>query len=347
MENISLLDSTNTLNRGSNNSSLLREFPYWQPTLVITLFSNIALPSGIVIVLYLPLLVVLLRIMKKEQLKALNLVHVSLLIASILDDILRTCLYSIYLPSALRYCVCSNVISAMLSAVYRFFFAYRPLAFASLSVLQFLVIIGKKRFVIVKVACSMIALCIGVSFICLASIARPLYLSDRRLICHTSFCPKSGPETVLINPAVALLFVSLVILVPSLAIVVITSIWSCAVFKSYYTGGDDQLNRRMLSLPFIMPLAIIASSMLEAFLGGPVARIMSMLPLGDLFPYWIVFTNSLMLSVLRFLIRLTCPLVLFITHTRLRQAVKGLLDRLRNRSRVNPGSVNSDTSSSI
>ena len=193
----------------------------------------------------------------------------------------------------------------------------------------------------------MIVLCIGISFICLASIARPLYLSDRRLICHTSFCPKSGPETVLINPAVALLFVSLVILVPSLAIVVITSIWSCAVFKSYYTGGDDQLNRRMLSLPFIMPLAIIASSLLEALLGGPVARVISMLSLGDFFPYWIVFTNSVLFSVVRFLIRLPYPFILLYTHTRLRQAAKGLLDRLRNRNRVNPGSLNSNTSSSI
>ena len=331
----------------SGNSSLLGEFPYWQPTLAIALFCNITLPSGVIFVLYLPLLVVLLRLMKKEQLKALNIVHVSLLIASILDDILRTCLYSIYLPSPLRYCVCSNLVDSMLSALYRFFFAYRPVAFACLSVLQFLVVIGKKRFVNVKVACSMIALCIGIGFICLVLVVRPLYLSDRGLICHTSFCPRSGPETVLINSVVVLLFLSLVILLPSFAIVVTTSIWSCAVFRNYYTGGDDQLNRRMLSLPFIMPLAIIASSLLEALLGGPVARVMSMLSLGDFFPYWIVFTNSVLFSVVRFLIRLPYPFILLYTHTRLRQAVKGLLDRLRNRNRVNPGSLNSNTSSSI
>ena len=231
----------------------------------------------------------------------------------------------------------------MLSAVYRFFFVYRPLAFACLSVLQFLVIIGKRKFVNLRVACGMVALCIGVSFVCVALIVRPLYLTDRRLICHTSFCPRSGPETVLINPAMVLLILSLVFLLPSLTVVVVTSIWACALFKKYYTGGDDQLSRRMLSLPFIMPLVIFASSLFEAFLGGSVARVISMLSLGDLFPYWIVFINSILFSVLRFLIRLPYPLVLLYTHIPLRQAVKGLLDQLRNRNRVTPGPVNSNT----
>ena len=100
----------NSSDVSSDNNSLLEEFPYWQPTLAIALFSNIALPSVIIFLLYLPLLVVLLKLLKKEQLKALNLIHASLLIASFLDDTLRTCLYVNYLPSALRYqyCVCST-----------------------------------------------------------------------------------------------------------------------------------------------------------------------------------------------------------------------------------------------
>ena len=231
--------------------------------------------------------------MKKEQLKALNLIHVSLLSASILDDILRTCLFSIYLPSALRYCICSGLISAMIGAEYRFFFVYRPLAFACLSVLQFLVVIGMKKFVNLKVACAMIALCIGVCSVCSASLFSQPYFMERRLIYDTSFCPRNGPETVLVNHAVILFSLVLIVLLPSLTVVVVvTSTYSCAVFKKCYTGGDDQLNRRMLSLPFIMPLVIIASSILEALLSGPVLRVVSMLSLGDFFPYWIIFTNS-------------------------------------------------------
>ena len=345
MENISLLYKSNN-SEISNNISLLREFPYWQPTLAIALFCNIALPSITVLVIYLPLLMVLLRMLKKELLKALNLIHVSLLTASILDDIMRTYLFSIYLPSALRYCICSGLISAMIGAEYRFFFVYRPLAFACLSVLQFLVVIGKKKCVNLKVACAMIALCIGVSSICSASLISQPYFTERRLICDTSFCPRNGPETVLDNHAVILFSLVLIVLLPSLAIVFVTSAYSCAVFKKYYTGGDDQLNRRMLSLPFIMPLVIIATSLLEVFLSGSVAHVKSMLSLGDFFPYWIIFTNSALLSVLRFIIRLPYSLVLLNTHTSLHTAVKGLLDRLKNRNRVIPGLVNSTASGS-
>ena len=242
---------------------------------------------------------VLLRIMKKEQLKALNLIHVSLLTASILD-ILCTCLYSIYLPSALRYCVCSGLISAMLTTEYRFFFAYQPLAFAGLSVLQFLVVIGKKKFVNLKVAGGMIALCMGISFLCSASGISQLYSTDGSLICDLSLCPRSRSESGVFDHTVVLLAMFLVVHLPSLAFVVITSTWSCALFKKYYTGRDDQLNRRMLSLPFIMPLVIIASSIFEALLGLPVARIISKLSSGDLIPYWIVFTNSTLFSLVRF-----------------------------------------------
>ena len=139
-----MLYKSNSSDVSSSNSSLPGEFSYWQPTLAISLFFNITVPCGTVFVLYLPLLMVLLRIMKKDHFKLLNLVHVSLLIASILDDILHTSLYSIYLPSALRYCVCSRLINAMLNAEYRFFYVYRPLSFACLSVLQLFVILGKK-----------------------------------------------------------------------------------------------------------------------------------------------------------------------------------------------------------
>ena len=346
MENISLLYNGNSSDVSSSNSSILGEFPYWQPTLAVSLLFNVIVPSDTVLVLYLPLLVVLLRIMRKDHFKPLNMVHASLLIASILDDILRTSLYSIYLPSALRYCVCSDLINAMLSAEYRFFYIYRPLSFACLSVLHLFVILGKKKFINLKVACSMIAVCISVSFVCAASVARLFYGTDRRLICHTSHCPRSEPETILVNPAVILLFFTLVAVFPSLVVVVITSTWSCAVFKKYYTGGDDQLNRRILSLPFIMPLVIIASSVFEAVLGGSVARVISMLSPGELFPYWIVFINSILFSILRFLIRLPYLIILLYTHTPLRQAVKRLLDQLKNKNRVTPGSVNSDTASS-
>ena len=90
----------------------------------------------------------------------------------------------------------------MLSAEYRFFHIYRTLSFACFSVLQLFVILRRKKFVNVKVACSIVAVCISVSFVYAASIVRVLHGTERILICHTSHCPKGGPETILDNPAV-------------------------------------------------------------------------------------------------------------------------------------------------
>ena len=189
----------------------------------------------------------------KEQLKALNLVHVSLLITLILDSILCICLYYLYLPSAFRYCICSGLISVIPTAEIVFFLVYRPLAFACLSVLQFFTIIGKKMFVNLKLTCGVVALCIAISFICVVIAGRQLYLAGWRSICGGSFCPDSGPGTAFVVLKVIVLSLSLVILLPSLAVVIIMSTWSCIVFKKYYTGGDNQLNPRVLSLPFIIP----------------------------------------------------------------------------------------------
>ena len=283
MENISLLLESSESSGG--NGSLLREFPYWQPLLAVSLLLNTLILSGTILVLYLPLLIEFIRITRNEQLKALNFVHVSLLIASILDNTLRICLYSLYLPSAFRYCVCSGIISAILIAEIAFFVIYRPLAFACLSVLQFLTIIGKKKFVNLKVASGMVALCITVTFAFIVPAGRQLYLAGWRSVCGGSFCPDSRPETAFVLRNVIILSLSLIFLLPSLAVVTVMSTWSCAVFKKYYTGGDDQLNRKMLSLPFIMPIVIIASSAFEPLLTRLVSSFISMLSLGDLLPY--------------------------------------------------------------
>ena len=331
MENVSLLLNSSDV----NGSNILREFPYWQPTLAVTLFFYCTVPPCTLLFLYVPLVLILLR-MKKENFEPLNLIHVSLLSATILEDTLRVCLFPIYLPSVFRYCVCSDIVGTILGAVYVFFLIYRPLCFASLSVLQLFVILGKKKFVNLKIACSMIALCIGVSLVSVASITRVQYESIEKPVCYDSYCPNSRSKTFFGDSVKIFLFTIIVSFLPSLAVMIVCSTWSCAVFKTNYTGGDDRLNRRILSLPFIMPLVIIASAVLEGVLVLSVGAITSMLSLGDLTPYWTAFTNSMLLIFLRFFIRLVYPLVLVYTHAPLRQAIKRLLARLKNRSNVNP-----------
>jgi hypothetical protein len=164
----------------------------------------------------------------------------------------------------------------------------------------------------------MIAVCSGLAFIYTASSVKPTDETIEKYICYESFCPNSGSESPFGFFVITYLLIIFIAFLPSVIIVFTMSIWSCAVFKNYYTGGDDQLNRRMLSLPFIMPLANLASSVVEGAQIIVVGLIISMLPLGDLFPYWIMFINFLLASFLRFFIRLVYPSVLLYTHRKLR-----------------------------
>ena len=321
----------------TNGSGVVEEFPYWQPTLAIGLFSSILVQVGTALTLYLPLLVALVRQTNKNmQFRPLNLIHMSLLAFAIVDDILRTIMHTMYLPSIYRYCICSYIVGTIFAATETFFSVSRPISFACLGVLQLLIVLGKKKLAKIKTVCVMIVLVIVVSLIFIASIIRIVHESNERPICNVCFCPNYGSESSFSITARVLTSVTLASLVPSLIIIIVTSMWSCAIFKSYYTGGDDQLNRRMLSLPVIMPLAIIASNILEIIVTTLASRILLALSLGVYFPHWIVFTHLQLLIFLRFISRLVYPLVLVYTHTPLRNATKRLLKRLKGRNQVSP-----------
>ncbi len=345
MENISLLLTDNSSDIG-NSSLAIREFPYWQPTLAVVLFLLTISQASSIIIIYVPLLVVLLRVVKKDHFKALNLLHASLVVVSIVQDICHIILYPIYLPSAFRFCTCSALLNTFLAVTFSFVLIYQPFCFACLSVLQLLVVIGKKKFITLKIASGMIAACCASAVIFAASIVKPTYDSIDRTACYESFCPGSRPESpfgdnsMWITTTLAVFFVGYL---PTTIIVLIMSIWSYATFKNYYTGGDEQLNRRMLSLPFIMPLSNVASSLIEGAAITLVGVIISMLSLGDLSPYWIMFTIFVLSSLIRFFTRLVYPSVLLYTHRTLRRAIKRLVRELKNGNIVTPGNVNIDS----
>ena len=348
MENISFLLNSSDDTFG-NSSLLIREFPYWQPTLAVVLFLLTISQASSILIIYVPLLVVLLRVLKKDHFKPLNLLHASLVTVSIIEDICHIILYPIYLPSAFRFCTCSALLNTLLAVTFCFGLIYRPFCFSCLSVLQFLVVIGKKKFITLKVSCVMIAACCASAVIFAASIVKPTYDSIDRTACYESFCPGSRPESPFgddsqwITSTLAAFFVGFF---PTTIIVLTMSIWSCAVFRNYYTGGDDQLNRRMLSLPFIMPLANVASSMFEGATITVVGVVMSMLSLGDLFPYWTMFTIFVLASFIRFFIRLVYPSVLLYTHRKLRQAIMRLIRKLKRGKIMTPGTMNKDSTMS-
>ena len=271
--------------------------------------------------------------------KSFNLLHMSLILSAIVEDILRTVFDFLYLPSIYRHCVCDVIIGTILTSETLFFTVYRPVAFACLGVLQLLVIRGKKKYANIKTAFGMIAVCVAISLFFVAATIRMLYETDERPFCSESYCPESRPESGFSDLLVIFVLVTLGSFLPSLVIVIVTSTWSCAVFKKYYIGGDDQLNRRILSLPVVMPLVILSSTLIEAAVAFLIAEIILILSVGEYFPYWITVTQSFVLALLRVFTRLTYPFVLVYTHSHVRKATKKLLKRLKPSNRVTPESV--------
>ena len=343
MEAASFLFNVSSTSAG--NSSLIEEFPYWQTTLALNLVSFIFVFASIHLLVYLPLLVLLAKMRSKNvHAKPLNVIHILLLASTIIEDILNMNLYVGYLPSMHRYCICSDILGTIFASM-SFFTVYRRLMFASLGVLQLLVVLGKKRFLKVKVSCGVIAMCIGASLIQPASFLRDIYESNEKPICNTCYCPGYRPESIARFSVVAIVGIAttFVSIIPCLIVVFVTSTWSCAVFKQYYTGGDDQLNRRMLSLPIITPLVILASSTVDIVTVWLVGTSLVSLSLSEYFPHRIIFTHLELTAVLRVFTRLVYPTVLVYSHASLNQALKDLLKRFKVSNRVSP--ENSATSS--
>ena len=263
--------------------------------------------------------------------------HIFLLTATIVEDILRLAIRIFLMPGVYRFCSCDGIPATTYFVVVSFFLVYRCSMFSCLGVLQLLVIFGKKKLANLKVTFGMIFLSISLGLLISASIARDVYRTRERVFCYDAYCPGHRPEAGTSNLLIIFLVVSLGAYLPSIAVVIATSTWSCVIFKRYYTGGDDQLNRRMLSLPFIMPLANSASSALEVFSIQIVAEILFKFHLGVYYAHWIAFAQTLVFLLMRFLSRIVYPLVLIYTHTELRRSVNTLLKQFkRNNNRMAP-----------
>ena len=198
-----------------------------------------------------------------------------------------------------------------------------------------MIILRIKKFANVKTAFGMIALCIGVSSTFVASTTHLVHNSGELLVCYESYCPNSGRDSGIGTLITLLIVIIFSLFLPSLAVTILTSTWSCATFKKYYTGGDDQLNRRMLSLPVIMPLTVMATSATEAIM------FLFTLPLGEYLPYWILFTYRQITTLFKIIVRVIYPLILIYTHSDVRQIlIKSLLKcgTKFNVNRVTPAS---------
>lgn len=320
MENSLLL--FNNSNVTVNGTFPLPEFSYWRPTLsFLVIFSTIIL-GGVAIVPNLPVLVALLKTKKLRT--PLNIIHVSVLIEQNITRIYAFLLVVAYAPSILRNCTCSVVLSNILSPIIVTLSAYEPLAFACLAVMQLLHIKNARR---ITIKSALIGVCLSVAYSVAFGIEM-IILLGRNNFTDVLVCPgRCFPATDDSLSPLQLLTVTYVIgaWIPCLIIVFVTSTWSCLTlnFKKCSIGRDEQLNRKMLSLPLIMPIVVILSNTLTGTVVGRLnGSLILSLPLGVFHTYWLISSQVLVNIALVALNGLFSPLLLLYLMPPLRHALK-------------------------
>ena len=113
-------------------------------------------------------------------------------------------------------------------------------------------------------------------------------------------------STGLINFALYVIFCYF----PSLLIVIVCTLWSCAIYKKSYTvSHDSDLDRRIISMPIVLPLILITPTLLSATILGGIRQVLVSLNPRDL-PNWILFTRF-MISHLHVVVpRIVYPFIL-------------------------------------
>ena len=242
--------------KSENLSDVLEQPPYTETTIIILLIISIFLIAAPTLLINATLSV---AFFKSGQLKKpLGILHASLLVEILLSKLLLSIVFLIYYPPALRHCNCSPILSAIYQPSRPLTLSFRSIAYASIALCQLLIITDKKKYVNHKSTCGCVAFAVGVGTIFATESAILTSLNDERLGC-TDFCPGQNVQAAFKFSARIIVMISYVVLawLPSFVILLISTTWSCVVFKKHYTGGNDQLNRRLISLPVILPAGFI------------------------------------------------------------------------------------------
>ena len=316
MENI-----TSYINESQENGTFL-QFPFWQPTLAIWTITIILIQPTIVATD----LILLVTMLKTKRLRQpLNFIHISILVSQVGSRLIFFFSYLAYIPPGWKSCSCSAFGSSLNHSLYIFITVYEPIAFAFLSCLQLLQLKGKKRLIQVAV----ISICISVVYSAIFPIEFIIFQAKQNfqdlLLCSQVCLPDQQEQALAVSSAFIPVFLSFLPLawIPSLITVIITATWSCVIFKKSYTGGNDQLNKRMLSIPLIMPIVIIATNGFAGFIiRALISEIFIHLPLGAFRRYWVGFVQLEFTFILDAFSGFFYPLLLLYLMPPLRQALR-------------------------
>ena len=303
-----------------NESTVLGEFAYWKLTTVIILTNRLLFSVPLSLLVNLSIASAI--FMEKSLRTPLTLIHLSLLCLNcfiIIPDVITTC---IFIPEVLRYCECDQPTSAVYFIIELYYFTFFPLNFACLGVFQLLIIKGKKRLVTFKSTTAAVIVCIVITTLVVSEGTTVVQVAGQTYVCN-NLCP-GYMQTQDFN-GFAIAFHSYASIdYPSLLVVVVCTTWSCIIFKKSYTGGDDDLNRRMLSLPIVLPLILIMPTILSvAILAVVEEQLTSSRPTD--YPYWVIFTRFISFQAYEIIGRIIYPLILLMFSPKIRRNWKNLM----------------------
>ena len=156
--------------------------------------------------------------------------------------------------------MCINDFNQIYSSVVVFSIVCVNMLLTCLSVVQFLIIKGKMKPMGWKFVAPLVTVSIFYSL--LWAIATYLYnkFQQVQFIC-AQLC-QGAPVAVasLTYRNIFGISILVVVVLPCINTIFLTLMWSCCIFKKRYIGDDNQLTRRIISLPVIMPAATIFAS---------------------------------------------------------------------------------------
>lgn len=330
-ENVSLI------NQSSNGTfDFTLEFPHWRLTTSIVLVTRLALSVPLTLLLNASILV---TILKTESLrKPINVIHVLLLSANCVVIIPDVTLTSTFIPIVLRYCQCSAASSSIYLLMDMLYFAFQPLNFASLGVFQLLILKGKKHLVTYRAVAISIAVSTIITLL-VTSECIGLINSSRAVYVCRDICPQQSPPKFP-GTSIAFTIYGVFLYFPSLFTVILCTTWSCIVFKSRDPNEDIQVNKRMISLPIMLPLALFIPtfSLIRA-----IERILELYTSPVNYPYWAMFVRFLLFQAYEILARIMYPVILLMLNAHIGHPWKEmLLFKKCTTNQVSPAPTTSD-----
>ena len=315
-----------------SNESLLGEFTHWKAAIAIILSSELLLifPASLFINIS-----VFITITKETSLRIpLNLIHQTFLLLNcliIIPDVITTC---VYLPPVIRFCECSQITGSLYFVVELLYIVFQPLIYACLGIFQLLIIKGKRRIVSYKSVGFSVLVCIGITALLVLEGITLVNLSGQVYVCN-GVCPQHISSKF---SGLGITFYSYMVIswFSSGLVVIVCTTWSCITFKKSYIGDDNDLNRRIISLPIVLPITVLVPGALSSSIITLFERTLRSLEDSDA-TYWIIFIRFMAFHLYEIISGIGYPCVLLYLNPRIRLHWKKLvLGRCGKSSQIVP-----------